>query len=139
MNQISNIVLVSSSEDISLDLPSDQTCPSKLEILEDILDQLNPDIHYNDRIRVGAAIFNETQGSLAGYALFAEWCGRSAKCKGVAESFRKWKSFKLDHPNPAKLGTLFHVLESEGVSWKKYRLAHTPLLAKMTGSVENEL
>lgn len=124
MNLNSNIIFVNSPEDISLELPSDQSCPSKLEIIELVLSRLDPDIHYNDWLRAGAAIFNETQGSILGYALFDEWRSGAAKYKGGAESYRKWKSFKLDHPNPAKLGSLIHILESEGISWDKCRSEH---------------
>ena len=98
MNHISNIILVSSSEVISLELPSDQTCLSKLEIIEKILDQLKPDIHYNEWIRVGAAIFNITQGSILGFAFFDEWRSKATKYKGKAARLTIPKGKNINKP-----------------------------------------
>lgn len=77
--------------------------------LETLLNGLDPDCHYDNWLRVLAVIFNETSGSEEGFALANRWSSAGKKYKGEGETRRKWSSFRLDHPNPARLGSLIQM------------------------------
>ncbi len=76
--------------------------------------QFDPDSGYDDWLRVGAIIFNETGGDDDGFELFDEWSAEGKKYGGRKETAAKWKSFNPDHPNPATIKTLIHMIRAQG-------------------------
>lgn len=82
---------------------------SVLDFILDILSNLNPDICYIDRLRVGAVLFNESNGSEFGLAIWDDWCRRGSKYWGEEITVYKWNTFSLRHPRPAKLPTLVKI------------------------------
>ena len=75
---------------------------------------LDPDLGYDDWLRTGIVIFNETKGSDEGFRLWDDWSSRGKKYKGVDEISKKWASFNLDHPHPLRLGTLIRMVNEAG-------------------------
>ena len=79
---------------------------SKLTKIAALLEHIDPDIHYNDWIRVLMVIFYETQNSQAGFELADYWSSQGYKYKGVKDVRARWHCFKPNIKNPVKMGTL---------------------------------
>lgn len=94
------------SESGKHDRPHEAPADKGIYWFELSLKSIDPDCGYDDWIRVGMAIFHETQGSDYGLALFDEWSSKGKKYKGLPEIEAKWRSFRLDIENPVKIGTL---------------------------------
>ncbi|EXI73245.1 MAG: hypothetical protein AW07_02859 [Candidatus Accumulibacter sp. SK-11] len=77
-----------------------------------IISLIDPDSQYDLWLLVLAVIFNETGGSEAGFALADEWSSAGEKYKGEREIRQKWHSFDLDHPNPARFGSLIWIVQN---------------------------
>lgn len=71
-----------------------------------LLDQIDPDLHYGDWVRVLMAIFYETNGNEEGFDLADAWCSRGQKYPGSRSIRSKWNSFSLDLEKPVTIGTL---------------------------------
>ena len=57
-----------------------------------MLEHINPDVGYEDWIRIGMGIHNETHGSETGYEIWYAWSSRGTKFQ-AKEMRTKWKSF----------------------------------------------
>ena len=79
-----------------------------------MLDQLSPDCGYEDWIRIGMAIFHETNGSAEGRDLFDKWSSGGKSYKGQNEIEAKWRSFKVGQKNPVTVGTLIKMVKDNG-------------------------
>lgn len=77
--------------------------------LSEILERIDPDIHYGDWIRVLMAIYYETGGTEEGFDLADEWSSKGKKYMGYKDVYRKWRCFKPDHKRPIKMGTLIKI------------------------------
>jgi hypothetical protein len=93
--------------------------PQSQEItcLKALLDYVDPDSGYDDWLRVLMAIFYETGGSDGGLKLADAWSSRGKTYKGIKEITAKWKSFRLDHPNPVTIATLKRMVAANGHDW----------------------
>jgi hypothetical protein len=87
-------------------------------LLTVILKRIDPDVTYCDWFLVGAVIFNETGGSEDGYELFDKWSSDGDKYGGPADTHRIWRSYSLDHPAKARIGTLIWMLQNAGHDWQ---------------------
>jgi Bifunctional DNA primase/polymerase, N-terminal/Primase C terminal 2 (PriCT-2) len=87
---------------------------------------LDPDLGYDDWLRTGIVIFNETKGSDEGLRLWDDWSSHGEKYKGVDETSKKWASFDLDHPNPLRLGTLIRMVKEAGHDAQAILAANVP-------------
>lgn len=67
-------------------------------LLRAALNRLDPDVHYDAWLRIGAAVFNESAGSQAGFELFDSWSSEGDKYRDQGETRAKWRSFRLDPP-----------------------------------------
>lgn len=94
----------------NLDLSS-----SRIKILVAILLVLDPDLGYDDWLYIGMVIHHETVGAYAGYVMFDEWSARGTKYKGSEETWKKWKSFRLDHERPVALATALYIAKASGI------------------------
>lgn len=90
---------------------------ASLEELRAVLCLLPPSYceGYGDWLKVCLALHYETRGSAAGYALFDEWSGRSAKYQGQDETWAKWRSARDTASRNVTVGTLYSWLEDSGV------------------------
>lgn len=88
-----------------------------LRLLEAVLARLDASCGYQDWLKIGAAVFHETAGSSDGLDMFDAWSSSGATYKGRRDVLAKWKSFRLDHPRPAKMGTLRWMLRDQGHDW----------------------
>lgn len=74
--------------------------------IANLLDQIDPDLHYGDWVKVLMAIFFETRGNEEGFELADAWCSRGQKYPGSRVIRSKWNSFSLDLEKPVTIGTL---------------------------------
>ena len=84
---------------------------SDLWNLWDLIKVLDPDMGYDDWLRVGMAIFYATKGSDKGLALFDKWSAQGSKYNGLPEIEKKWYSFDPNHENPVTIGTLIWMIQ----------------------------
>lgn len=101
-------------EPISNQLPFEAKSDDLANIIK-ILKQLDPDICYPEWIRVGMVIFHTTGGSSDGLDLFDAWSSNGSKYRNRREMESKWRSFRLDVPNPVTIGTLIHIAKEQGL------------------------
>lgn len=74
--------------------------------LEALLASQDPNLAYNEWLKVGMALHHETGGSNAGLALWNHWSAGSAKYQGIADLEPHWRSFNAKAENPVTLGSL---------------------------------
>jgi len=74
-----------------------------------LLSQIDPDVGYGDWMRVLMAIYYETDGSEDGFELADEWSSKGDKYLGTKDVRSTWSSFKPNHPNPVRIGTLIRM------------------------------
>jgi uncharacterized protein YeaO (DUF488 family) len=86
----------------------------KLQILERLLECIDPDIGYDDWLRAGMAVFYETAGSCDGMELYNSWSSKGGKYEGLPEIEKKWRTFSLEHPRPVRMGTLVMMAQNAG-------------------------
>lgn len=79
---------------------------SRLVKMASLLEHIDPDLHYNEWIRVLMVIFHETNGAEAGFELADAWSSNGYKYKGEKDVRAKWRYFKLDVAHPVRMGTL---------------------------------
>jgi hypothetical protein len=77
--------------------------------LNALLDHIDPDIGYEDWLHVLMAIFYETGGSEAGFALADAWSSKGSKYRGRSEIEAKWRSFKPDATSPITIATIIRM------------------------------
>ncbi len=94
--------------------PEETSNPKSVAMLAALLECLDPDLGYDDWLRVGIVLHHETHDSDEGLTLFDNWSSRGGKYKGFGETSKKWGSFKLGHPNPLKIGTLIFMVNATG-------------------------
>ena len=75
------------------------------ERLRGILSRVDPDMGYNDWVKVGMALHHETEGGSDGLALWDEWSAHGAAYKGTQDLEPHWNSFG-NSPQPVTLGWL---------------------------------
>ncbi len=100
-----------------------------MRVLCAALDLIDPDDSYDAWIVVGAIIFNSTDGGDEGFSIYDAWSSGGSKYKGMRETEAKWNSFKPDHPNPVKIGSLKRLVEANGHSWDEVLAASEPFEA----------
>lgn len=71
-----------------------------------LLDQIDPDLHYGDWVKVLMAIYNETNGGEDGFELADAWCCRGEKYRGTRDIRSKWNSLRIIQDKPITIGTL---------------------------------
>lgn len=73
-----------------------------------LLGKLNPDDPRKafHRGKVVAAIFNETNGHMDGFALANAWASKGKTYRGRAALYTYWKTLNLKHKNPVLIRTL---------------------------------
>ncbi|MDP1930035.1 MAG: PriCT-2 domain-containing protein [Gammaproteobacteria bacterium] len=98
---------------------NNQCYGSEFPVLKAILNCLDPDMIYADWFRVAAAMFNHTEGRDFAYDLFDAWSSEGQKYKGRKDTLKLWRSLRLDHPRPIKIGTLRMMVEQAGYDWQK--------------------
>ncbi|MBV5337247.1 MAG: PriCT-2 domain-containing protein, partial [Deltaproteobacteria bacterium] len=76
-----------------------------------------PPENYEDWLRVGMAIYNETGGSDEGLDLFDQWSSKGKTYKGRQEIEAKWRSFKTGQERPVTIGTLIKMATDNGADW----------------------
>jgi hypothetical protein len=89
---------------------------NRIEMIEDLLGQLDPDLGYYEWSRIGMAVYHETGGSGEGMAIYDSWSSRGTKYKGINDIRRMWRSFRLDVPRPVTIGTLIMMARESGCS-----------------------
>ena len=77
-----------------------------------LLNLIDPDLGYDVWLRVLAAIFNHTKGTEYGLEIAIVWSSKGKKYKGEKEIEAKWRSFRLNHPRPVKLGFIINLVEN---------------------------
>lgn len=98
--------------------PPKQTLPhitfpgANLKLIASQLAALDPDLGYNDWIKVGMAIHHETQGSAEGLQLFNDWSARGTKYRGWADIEEKWGYMHTNRNEPITLGTLIFMAQA---------------------------
>ncbi len=75
-----------------------------------MLEQINPDVGYEDWIRIGMGIHHETYGSETGYEIWYTWSSQGTKFK-AKEMRSKWKSFS---GGGVTFGTLISLAKAHG-------------------------
>lgn len=80
-----------------------------------LLGHLDPDLGYDDWLRVLMAVHFETEGSDSGLALVDAWSSRGEKYRGSHEVAQKWRSFQPDPITAYAMGTLMRMVETTGV------------------------
>ncbi len=81
-------------------------------VMAECLDAIEPDMTYHDWVRVGMAIYHETDGD--GFSLWDDWSAQGSKYPGRDVMLEKWESFG-GHPGPIVSGrTLLHMAEAAG-------------------------
>lgn len=89
-----------------LDYASSTKTIAKLAVL---LNQIDPDVGYDDWVRALMVIFYETRGSDEGFELADAWSSKGGKYGGTKDVRSKWRCFRHDHPNPVRIGTLIRM------------------------------
>ena len=85
--------------------------------LQALLSCLDADMGYGDWLQVLMAVFHATGGDEEGLALVDEWSRRGSKYQGFRDLETKWRSFRLDEPNPVTIATLRHMVDAAGHDW----------------------
>lgn len=81
-----------------------------LQTIENLLEHYDASCSYDDWVRVGMVISNETKGSYEGMELFDRWSSKGNTYKGRKEIETKWSSFRSDASNAVGIGTLFKII-----------------------------
>lgn len=82
-----------------------QVSTAGLEELHALIDPLDPDMVYDEWLKVGMACHHETDGGAEGLALWDEWSAKSPKYQGIDDLNNHWESFG-NAPNPVTAGSL---------------------------------
>ncbi len=79
---------------------------SDLSKIAKFLDQIDPDLHYGDWVKVLMAIYTETNGSEDGFELADAWSSKGRKYKGTRDVRSTWNSLRIVQDKPITIGTL---------------------------------
>jgi len=83
--------------------------------LANLLDRIDPSIHYGKWIRVLMAIYFETDGSEEGFELADEWSSGGNNYMGTKDVRAKWRGLRLDLDKPVTIGTLIYMAKRSSV------------------------
>ncbi|MFA6016399.1 MAG: PriCT-2 domain-containing protein [Gallionellaceae bacterium] len=92
---------------------SSQSNPRNLERVQNLLEQLDPDLPYAGWLRVLMGIYHESGGSEEGFELANAWSSLGQKYKGEKEIRSKWRSFTLKLRRPVTIGTLISMANNQ--------------------------
>jgi predicted P-loop ATPase len=95
----------------SLLAPTAPKAPTKVqgasaEKLRATLALLDPNVLYDDWLKVGMALHHETHGASLGLMLWNEWSSKGDKYKGLGDLEPHWRSFRTGHDNPVTFASL---------------------------------
>ncbi len=79
-----------------------------------LLEWVDPDLPYPEWRNALMAVFNTTTGSHEGLEIVDAWSSKGGKYKDYRDIQRMWRSFRLDHPCPVKIGTLIKMARDAG-------------------------
>lgn len=108
--------------------PVDDELPAlstSLPQLGALLAQIDPDLGYDDWVRVMMAVHHETGGSPGGLALVDAWSSRGRSYKGRREVETHWESFRPVNP-PVTGATLRAMVRDAGHDWREVEAAAGP-------------
>jgi putative DNA primase/helicase len=74
--------------------------------LRELIANRDPDVAYDEWLRVGMALHHETRGSDSGLAVWDEWSANGKKYKGPSDLETHWRSFRGNVPHPVTIGSL---------------------------------
>lgn len=77
----------------------------------------NPDLPYEEWVRLGLATYAATGGSAFGRLAWVDWSRKSAK-HDDDECTRVWRSFGKARPTRIGFGTLYHIATTEDAFWQ---------------------
>lgn len=87
-----------------------QTAEQIIARLIPLLDHIDPDVSYDQWMRVLMVIFYETGDSAEGFELADDWSSMGQKYRGTADVRRTWQYFNPKHPNPVRMGSLVRMV-----------------------------
>jgi hypothetical protein len=90
-----------------------------LAAIQFALTKLDPDCDYEEWFRIGAAIYNATDGSDDGFELYDTWSAEAhyKKYPGRRTMERRWEYYDKPQKRPITIGTLHYYLKQAGSSW----------------------
>lgn len=89
-----------------------------VEVLEKLLDAIDPNCGYRDWTNACMAVHNETAGSDAGLDLVDAWSSRGKGYPGRQTMEAKWRSFRSGSANPVTIGTLIQLARRDNPNSK---------------------
>jgi len=96
------------------DAPADPPAPSAaLAELATLVAARDPDMGYDDWVKVGMALHHESRGSAAGFAVWDSWSAKGKKYKGATDLKAHWMSFGS---GPGKVVVTAGALRQESVA-----------------------
>lgn len=84
-----------------------------LDDVEVMLSHIDPDVAYEEWVKVGMAIHHVMGGT--GFAMWDDWSRKGRKYTGIDSTEKRWHSFGKS-ANPAGIGTLVFLAEKGGYS-----------------------
>ncbi len=90
--------------------------PIDVQVIEECLPQLDPDMARASWFRVAAILFHELKGSPIGFTLFDHWSKGGKKYSGLASTRAVWKTMRHDYEKPAKLASLLWMAKQPGTA-----------------------
>ncbi len=84
-----------------------------VEVLEKLLEEIDPNCGYRDWTNACMAVHNETAGSDAGLDLVDSWSSRGNGYPGRQTMEAKWRSFRNGSANPVTIGTLIQLARQD--------------------------
>lgn len=107
-------------------------------IREEIGPALDLDMHYEDWIRVGQALYHQFEGDDEGFALWDELFQDSPKYGGTEYGWERWRSFNVQRAAGRGPVTLASVLKmTEGKRKEAVRAERDDLLASFKQAIED--
>ena len=92
--------------------------PVAIEKVARLLEYIDASCGYDQWVRVLMGICHATQGSDAGFELANEWSSKGTSYKDRKEIETKWRSFRLDAPNPVTVALLIKLAREAGADTK---------------------
>jgi len=109
-----------------IDYISQEAGSCTMQDIESMLTVIDPDIDYDEWMKVCFAVHHETSGSSDGYELFDKWCAgnlnnnhSAAKYPGASSTYEKWKEGFKPSDRKITVATLYRMayeFEWEGIS-----------------------
>lgn len=92
-----------------------------LDDIRSMLSAIDPNIDYEEWIKVCFGVHHETSGSQSGYEIFDQWCQgylndqyTVIKYKGSGDTFSKWREGDKPSANKIKIGTVIQIAYDYG-------------------------